>query len=84
MNVRLIIGKNNSYSTCLGKVNALRRDYVQNNLSYGMDTLDLPPEILRLMEDHINGNATLEAYLLTMTKANRCFLPQYPPQVSCS
>ena len=52
-----------SYSTCLGKVDALKREFVQKNLDYGMDSLDLPPEILRLMEEHINGKFLCECPL---------------------
>jgi hypothetical protein len=45
-----------SYSTCLGKADASKRDFVKkDDLKYGMDMLDIPPDILRLMEEHING-----------------------------
>ncbi|KAI8584678.1 hypothetical protein K450DRAFT_217450 [Umbelopsis ramanniana AG] len=55
----VMIAYNYCYSTCLGKVENFKREYIQRNqLRYGMDTLDLPPEVLKLMEEHINVSPT--------------------------
>ncbi|KAH8553586.1 DNA polymerase zeta catalytic subunit [Umbelopsis sp. PMI_123] len=55
----VMIAYNYCYSTCLGKVENFNRDYVPSNqLKYGMDTVEFPAEILKLMEDHINVSPT--------------------------
>ncbi|KAM3581203.1 DNA polymerase zeta [Umbelopsis sp. WA50703] len=55
----VMIAYNYCYSTCLGKADASKRDFVKkDDLKYGMDMLDIPPDILRLMEEHINVSPT--------------------------